>query len=103
MNCKRSGRFKPNELVARSSPTLKSMVACLAWKAAERSGDEQTKVDRLEVKYEAIVRNYQNDVYRPPLDTILSAWGNRLYAGRSGGRRYTDSRGIAYDVSDLGF
>jgi hypothetical protein len=76
--------------------------ACLRWKAAERAGDEDAKVDRFELRYDTIVRQYQGDVYRPPLDAPLSAWSLRNRAGRFRGRRYTDSRGIPYDIDTAG-
>jgi hypothetical protein len=76
--------------------------ACLRWKAAERAGDEDAKVDRFELRYDTIVRQYQGDVYRPPLDAPLSAWSLRNRAGRFRGRRYMDSRGIPYDIDTAG-
>lgn len=76
--------------------------ACLEWKAAERAGDEQGAVDRLEVKYERIVVSYQGDINRPPIEEPISAWGNRRRGRGIGERRFEDSRGIPWDISTAG-
>jgi hypothetical protein len=78
------------------------ILACLRWKAAERAGDEDAKVDRFELRYDTIVRTYQGDIYRPPLDEPISAWGLRRRGNRFRDRRFQDSRGIAYDIDTAG-
>ena len=76
-----------------------ALQACLEWKAAERAGDETPKVDQLQAKYHIIVRRFQGDVYRPPIDAPMSPWLNRKYSGGSRGVRYMTPSGVKYDVS----
>jgi len=76
--------------------------ACLMWKAAERAGDDQSSVDRLEAKYDLIVRRYQGDINRPPIEEPITAWGNRRGGARLRERRFEDSRGIPWDISSAG-
>jgi hypothetical protein len=80
---------------------LRPLEACALWKAAERAGDEESVVGTLEEKYERIVTRYQGDIYRPPIEEIMTAYGNRNHGSRARGRRYQDSRGIAWDITTL--
>lgn len=75
--------------------------ACLMWRAAERAGDDQNSVDRLETKYDAVVRRYQGDIYETPLDEPMSAWSNRHRGARMRERRFEDSRGIPWDITSV--
>jgi len=80
---------------------MRPIQACLAWKAAERAGDEESIVDNLEVKYERIVTQYQGNIYRPPIEESMTAFGNRHSGRRVAERRFQDSRGIAFDITTL--
>ena len=75
------------------------ILACLEWKAAERAGDARNVVDGLRAVYKFTVRSYTGDIYRPPVEHTMTAWGNRGYSGQGMGVKHQTLSGAKYDLS----
>lgn len=79
---------------------MELLLTCLEWKASRRAGDELGMVERLEARYYTKMPAYQKDVYRPPVETVMTAFGNRR-RGRVRESRYMTRAGWKWDIDSV--
>lgn len=75
-----------------------AVLDCLVWQAARLKGErEPEELESLRMIYRNTAKDFQGDIFRPPIGEYISPWGNRRKSNRRG-YRYRTPSGLRWDL-----